>query len=241
MRNPVHAKARIGCYTVAMNNKTIHITDELYRYILDHNLQETDVQRALREHTASMPESGLQIAPEQTSLIQMLARLAGARRTLEIGVFTGYSALAVALTLPADGELVACELNAEGIEIARRFWKEAGVEDRIDVRLGPALDSLDAMIEAGERESFDFAFIDADKPNYVNYYERAMTLVRPGGLIAVDNTLWQGKIAVTTPDEHTAAIQQLNDRVHSDERVHPALVNVGDGMTLALKKRDGQA
>ncbi len=220
-----------------MNNKTIHITDELYRYILDHNLQETDVQRALREHTASMPESGLQIAPEQTSLIQMLARLAGARRTLEIGVFTGYSALAVALTLPADGELVACELNAEWIEIARRFWKEAGVEDRIDVRLGPALDSLDAMIEGGERESFDFAFIDADKPNYVNYYERAMTLVRPGGLIAVDNTLWQGKIAVTATDDHAAAIQELNDRVYGDERVHPALVNVGDGMTLALKKR----
>lgn len=224
-----------------MNNKTIHITDELYRYLLDHNLQETDAQRALREHTQSMAESSLQIAPEQTSLLQMLARLVGARRTLEVGVFTGYSALAVALTLPADGTLVACELNPDWIAVGRPFWRQAGVEDRIDVRIGPALDSLDAIIEAGEHESFDFAFIDADKPNYVHYYERAMTLVRPGGVIAVDNTLWQGKIAVSTPDEHTAAIQELNDRVYGDERVHPALVNVGDGMTLALKKREDQA
>lgn len=236
MRNTVRAKARPGCYNGEVNNKTIHITDELYRYLLDHNLQETDVQRALREHTADMPESGLQIAPEQTSLLQMLARLTGAARTLEIGVFTGYSALAVALTLPEGGELVACELNPEWIEVARRFWKKAGVEDKIDVRLGPAIDSLDAMIDAGERETFDFAFIDADKPSYVTYYERAMELVRPGGLIAVDNTLWQGRIAVTAADEHTAAIQALNDRVSGDERVYPALVNVGDGMTLALKK-----
>ncbi|MFW5814943.1 MAG: class I SAM-dependent methyltransferase [Spirochaetota bacterium] len=224
-----------------MNNKTIAFTDELYRYLLDHNLQETDVQRALREHTQRMAESSLQIAPEQTSLIQMLARLVGARRTLEIGVFTGYSALAVALTLPADGTLVACELNPDWIEVARRFWKEAGVDGKIDVRIGPALDSLDAMIEAGEHESFDFAFIDADKPNYVRYYERAMRLVRPGGLIAVDNTLWQGKIAVTATDAHAAAIQKLNDRVYGDERVHPALVNVGDGMTLALKKQKDRA
>jgi len=224
-----------------VNNKTIHITDKLYRYLLDHNLQETDAQRALREHTQAMAESSLQIAPEQTSLLQMLARLVGARRTLEVGVFTGYSALAVALTLPADGRLVACELNPDWIAVGRPFWRQAGVEDRIDVRIGPALDSLDAMIEAGEHGSFDFAFIDADKPNYVHYYERAMKLVRPGGLIAVDNTLWQGKIAVSTPDEHTAAIQELNDRVYGDERVHPALVNVGDGMTLALKKREDQA
>jgi predicted O-methyltransferase YrrM len=224
-----------------MNNKTIAFTDELYRYLLDHNLQETDAQRALREHTQRMAESSLQIAPEQTSLLQMLARLVGAKRSLEIGVFTGYSALAVALTLPTDGTLVACELNADWIAVGRPFWKQAGVEEKIDVRIGPALDSLDAMIEAGEHESFDFAFIDADKPNYVNYYERAMTLVRPGGLIAVDNTLWQGKIAVTATDDHAAAIQELNDRVYADARVHPALVNVGDGMTLALKKREGQA
>ena len=219
-----------------MNNKTIHITDELYDYLIDHNLRETDAQRRLREKTATMPESSLQIAPEQTSLLQMLARLTRTKKALEIGTFTGYSALAVALTLPADGRLIACDLNPDWVDVGRPFWKEAGVEEKIDVKIGPALDSLKSLIAEGHGGSFDFAFIDADKPNYLNYYELAMELVRSGGLIAVDNTLWQGKIAAPAADEHAATIQAINDRICSDERVYPALLNVGDGMTLAHKK-----
>jgi caffeoyl-CoA O-methyltransferase len=219
-----------------VNNKTIHITDELYNYLIDHNLRETDAQRKLREKTATMPESSLQIAPEQTSLLQMLARLTRTKKALEIGTFTGYSALAVALTLPQDGRLVACDLNPDWVDVGRPFWEEAGVAQKIDVRIGPALDSLKSLIAEGHGGSFDFAFIDADKPNYLNYYELAMELVRSGGLIAVDNTLWQGKIAAPAADDHAATIQAINDRICSDERVYPALLNVGDGMTLAHKK-----
>ena len=222
-----------------MNNKTIHITQELYQYLLDHNLRETDAQRRLREKTATMPEAGLQIAPEQTSLLQMLARLTRTRKALEVGTFTGYSALAVALTLPADGVLVACDVNPEWVDVGRSFWREAGVEDRIDVRIGPAMDTLRSLVSEGHARSFDFAFIDADKPNYLNYYELAMELVRDGGLIAVDNTLWAGRIAAPAADDHAAAIQAINDRVYTDDRVYPALLNVGDGMTLALKKERG--
>jgi caffeoyl-CoA O-methyltransferase len=199
-------------------------------------LNETDAQRELRERTAQLPESGLQIAPEQTAFLQLLARLTGSKRALEIGVFTGYSALAVALTLPSDGKLIACDVSAEWVEIGRPYWRKANVEDIIETRIGPAMDTLDQLIASGRRGGFDFAFIDADKPNYPDYYERCMILVRSGGLIAFDNTLWQGKIAGEAADEHTRALKTINDRVHADDRVHSALVNVGDGMTLALKK-----
>jgi caffeoyl-CoA O-methyltransferase len=219
-----------------MNNKTIRFTDDLYDYLLAHNLNETDAQRELRERTAQLPESGLQIAPEQTAFLQLLARLTGSKRALEIGVFTGYSALAVALTLPSDGKLIACDVSAEWVEIGRPYWRKANVEDIIETRIGPAMDTLDQLIASGRRGGFDFAFIDADKPNYPDYYERCMILVRSGGLIAFDNTLWQGKIAGEAADEHTRALKTINDRVHADDRVHSALVNVGDGMTLALKK-----
>lgn len=219
-----------------MNNKTIAFTAELYEYLLAHNLDETDAQRELREATEKLPESGLQIAPEQTAFLQFLSRLARARRALEIGVFTGYSALAVALTLPKDGALVACDVSAEWVDIGRPFWRKAGVDEIIETRIGPAVDTLDALIAEGAAGSFDFAFVDADKPNYPRYYESCLTLVRSGGVIAFDNTLWQGKIASQANDEHTTALQMVNDRVHEDERVYSALVNVGDGMTLALKK-----
>lgn len=214
----------------------IAFSHELYDYLLDHNLKEIDAQRELREATQLLPESELQIAPEQTSFLQLLARLVGTKRALEVGTFTGYSALAVALTLPEDGRLVACDMNANWVDIGRPYWEKAGVADRIETRIGPALESLDALIGEGGAGSFDFAFIDADKPSYPDYYERSLTLLRSGGLIAMDNTLWAGNIIGDAADESKAALQAINDRAFVDERVHSSLVNVGDGMTLVMKK-----
>jgi caffeoyl-CoA O-methyltransferase len=219
-----------------MNNKMIAFSHELYDYLLDHNLKEIDAQRELREATELLPESELQIAPEQTSFLQLLARLGGTKRALEIGTFTGYSALAVALTLPEDGCLVACDINPDWVDIGRPYWEKAGVADRIETRIGPALESLDALIGEGAVGSFDFAFIDADKPSYPDYYERSLTLLRSGGLIAMDNTLWAGNIIGDAADESKAALQLINDRAFADDRVHSSLVNVGDGMTLVMKK-----
>lgn len=218
-----------------MNNKMIAFSYELYEYLLAHNLKEVEAQRELREATALLPESELQIAPEQTAFLQLLARLAGTRRALEIGTFTGYSALAVALTLPADGRLVACDLSEEWVDVGRPYWEKAGVADRIETRIGPALASLDSLIENGAEGTFDFAFVDADKPNYPDYYERCLTLLRSGGLVAMDNTLWRGNIIGKAEDESKAALQVVNDRVFADDRVQSALVNVADGMTLAVK------
>lgn len=219
-----------------MNNKIIAFSYELYDYLLAHNLKEIEAQRELRQATELLPESELQIAPEQTAFLQLLARLSGTRRAVEIGTFTGYSALAVALTLPADGKLIACDLSREWVDIGRPYWEKAGVADKIETRIGPALESLDALIREGAEGTFDFAFIDADKPNYPEYYERCLSLLRAGGLIAMDNTLWQGDIIGEATDERKAALQVVNDRVFDDDRVHSALVNVADGMTLAVKK-----
>ena len=219
-----------------MNNKMIAFSHDLYDYLLDHNLKEIDAQRELREATQLLPESELQIAPEQTSFLQLLARIVGTKRALEVGTFTGYSALAVALTLPEDGSLVACDINPDWVGIGRPYWEKAGVADRIETRIGPALESLDALISEGAAGSFDFAFIDADKPSYPDYYERSLTLLRSGGLIAMDNTLWAGNIIGDAADESKAALQLINDRAFADDRVHSSLVNVGDGMTLVMKK-----
>jgi predicted O-methyltransferase YrrM len=220
-----------------MSNRTIPIDERLHGYLLEHSLRESDVKRRLREVTASLEWSGMQIAPEQGQLMALLVELIGARRIIEIGTFTGYSALCMAEAIPADGTLICCDLSEEWTGIARGFWREAGVEERIDLRLAPALETLDALLAQGGEGQFDMAFIDADKANYTRYFERCLTLVRPGGLILFDNTLWGGRVAdPDARDEDTQAIRTLNDRLLGDQRVTLSLVPIGDGLTLARKR-----
>jgi len=219
-----------------MTNRTLNIDDHLYQYILDVSLREHPVLAELREVTRSQPRAGMQISPEQGQFMAMLVKLIGARQTLEIGVFTGYSALATALALPPDGRIVACDVNAEFTAIGRRHWEKAGVADKIDLRLAPAIDTLDQLITEGRSGSFDFAFIDADKTNYDNYYERCLQLLRVGGLIAIDNVLWDGEVARPAQDADTAALQALNIKLHADERVDLSLLTIADGVTLARKR-----
>ena len=220
-----------------MTNSTIALGDKLQRYLIEHNLREPQVLARLRQVTASLPQAGMQLAPEQGQFMQLLVRLLGARRCLEVGTFTGYSALAVALALPGDGELIACDVSVEWTQVARQYWHEAGVDGRIDLRLAPALETLEGLLDAGRGSTFDFAFIDADKGNYVAYYERVIELLRPGGLLAVDNALWDGRVADPGEnDADTNAIRALNDRVHRDERVDASLVPIGDGLLLARKR-----
>lgn len=220
-----------------MSNKTFTLQEPLYSYLLSVSLREPDVLRRLREETMSIPLAGMQIAPEQGQFMALLVRLLGARKCLEVGTFTGYSALAVALALPADGKLIACDISEEWTAVGRRYWKEAGMAERIDLQLGRALKTLDKLLAAGAAGSFDFAFIDADKPSYLDYYERALTLLRPGGLIAVDNVLWDGTVAGEfSQSEDTRALRAFNAKLAKDERVYLSLVPIGDGLTLALKR-----
>jgi caffeoyl-CoA O-methyltransferase len=213
------------------------MTDALHAYLLDATLREAEVLAKLRAETAELPNSGMQISPEQGQFMALLVELVGARRTLEIGTFTGYSALVVALALPDDGLVVACDVSEEYTNVARRYWQAAGVAHKIDLRLAPALVSLDAMIGDGHAGTFDFAFIDADKSNYTQYYERCLTLLRPGGLIAVDNVLWNGAVADPANDRpDTLAIRALNSHVQSDARVTMSLVPIGDGLLLVRKR-----
>jgi caffeoyl-CoA O-methyltransferase len=219
-----------------MSNKTFTLPDKLYRYLIDNSLREPDVLRRLREETLRLPMSMMQIAPEQGQLMRLLVRLIGARRAIEVGVFTGYSSLSVALALPEDGRLIACDISESWTAVARRYWREAGVDAKIELKLAPALETLDALIDSGGSGTFDFGFIDADKSNYVHYYERLLRLLRPGGLLAADNTLWEGAVAdLRKKDADTVAIREFNRRVHSDRRVLPSLVPIGDGLTLAVK------
>lgn len=219
-----------------MSNKTFTLSDSLYRYLVENSVREPEILRKLREETAGDPMSRMQIGPEQGQFMQLLIRMIGARRCLEIGVFTGYSSLAVALALPADGSILACDISEKWTIMARKYWAAAGVADRIELRLAPALDTLDGLLRSGAAGSFDFAFIDADKVNYQAYFERALTLVRPGGLLAVDNTLWQGAVAdPRIRDEDTDAIRAFNRRLKDDPRVFPSLLPIGDGLSLALK------
>lgn len=220
-----------------MANRTIHFDDCLHEYLLSVSTREPELFRRLREETYAMPESSMQIAPEQGQFMQLLVELIGAKTALEVGVFTGYSALCVASALPADGRLVACDVSAEWTGIARRYWKEAGLDSKIDLRIGPALDTLQSLRNQNPRPTFDFAFIDADKQNYDAYYELALELLRPGGLIAIDNVLWSGKVADPTEVEpDTVAIRNLNRKIAEDERVSMSLVPIGDGLTLARKR-----
>ncbi|HEY5567784.1 MAG TPA: class I SAM-dependent methyltransferase [Gammaproteobacteria bacterium] len=221
-----------------MADRTLLLAQEVYGYVLRASSREPDVLARLRQATASLPESEMQIGPDQGQLLALLVKLIGARRCIEIGTYTGYSALAVALALPADGRLVACDVNEEWTSIGRRFWREAGVESRIDLRIRPALETLDELLEGGAQGTFDFAFIDADKPNYGAYYEKLLLLLRPGGLIAVDNTLAVSGAPIMKQQTASAkALRTFNDLVHRDERVDLALLTVGEGLTL-LRKRE---
>jgi caffeoyl-CoA O-methyltransferase len=213
------------------------MTDQLTEYVRSTSLREPEVLKRLREETASHPMGQMQIMPEQGQFMALLVNLLNARLTLEVGVFTGYSSLAVALALPPGGKIIACDVNVEYTAVARRYWREAGVEGKIDLRMAPALQTLDALIAEGRSGSFDFAFIDADKGNYGNYYERALVLLRPGGLIAVDNVLWYGRVTDSSVDDaDTVAIRAFNEKLHHDERVWLSMLPIGDGLTLAAKR-----
>jgi len=219
-----------------MANRNTALDDELRAYLVAHSARETPAQAGIREATRSHPAAGMQIGPEQAQFLGLLVKLIGARRTIEIGVFTGYSALAVALALPEDGRLLACDISDEYTRVGRPFWEQAGVAGKIDLQLGPATATLDARIAAGEAGQYDFAFIDADKSGYDAYYERCLLLLRPGGLIAIDNVLWGGSVARPAKDVDTAALQALNAKIHADARVDMAMLPIGDGVTLARKR-----
>ena len=220
-----------------MTRRTSHLSEELYAYLLDISLRELPVMRRLREETASMEQANMQIGPEQGQFMALLIELIGARSVLEVGTFTGYSALAMAVALPENGALVACDVSEEWTAIGRRYWEEAGVAHKIELRLAPALETLDALLAEGRAGTFDFAFIDADKEGYDAYYERALELVRLGGLIALDNTLWEGKVVdPAATDVDTEAIRAINAKLALDERVTLSLITVGDGLTLARKR-----
>ncbi len=219
-----------------MSTRTLNLDDALYRYLLDNSLREHPALAELRELNRGHPRASMQIAPEQGQFMALLVKLIGARRTIEIGVFTGYSALATALALPPDGCLIGCDISREFTDVARGFWEKAGVAHKIDLRIAPALETLDELIAQGEAGRFDFAFIDADKTGYEAYFERCLALVRPGGLIAVDNVLRNGAVARPAEDADTAAIQAFNRKLHADERIDLALVPIADGLTLARKR-----
>lgn len=219
-----------------MSNRSLGLDDTLYDYLLAHSLREHPEQIALREATRSHPRAGMQISPEQGQFMALLVKLLGACHTLEIGVFTGYSALSVALALPEDGRILACDVSEEYTSVGRPYWKRAGVAHKIDLRLAPALQTLDVELAAGASGRYDFAFIDADKTGYANYYERCLQLLRQGGLIAIDNVLWSGAVAQPARDDDTRALQALNQRLHHDERIDLSMLPVGDGLTLARKR-----
>ncbi|QYO68059.1 class I SAM-dependent methyltransferase [Leptolyngbya sp. 7M] len=219
-----------------MSDKTF-LDASLYQYLLSVSLREPEVLQQLRQETANHPMSQMQIAPEQGQFMMMLVQLMGAKKALEVGVFTGYSSLAVALALPADGKLIACDVSEDYTAVAQRYWQRAGVADKIDLRIAPALETLDSLLADGQANSFDFAFIDADKSNYPGYYERALQLVRPGGLIVIDNVLWSGRVAdPEVQDNRTQAIRAFNRALHQDERIFPCMIAIADGLTLALKR-----
>jgi predicted O-methyltransferase YrrM len=213
------------------------LPEPIDRYVRTAGARETGVQRRLREETARLREAGMQIGADEANLLALVVRMIGARRAIEVGTFTGYSALAVASALPPEGRLVCCDINREWTDLARRYWREAGVADRIDLRLAPALDTLRDLARDPGPGAFDFMFIDADKSGYDAYYEHALVLLRAGGVVAIDNTLWSGWVADPShDDEDTHALRALNEKVQCDERVDMCLLSVGDGVTLARKR-----
>lgn len=220
-----------------MSNRTLNLNDALYEYILNTSLREHEVLKRLRKKTATLPHGYMQIAPEQGQLMALLVELMGAQRTLDIGTFTGYSALAVALALPSGGEVISCDLNEDSTAIAQRYWAEAGMASKITLKLGPALETLAQLLKDGLAGQFDFAFIDADKRNYPRYYEQCYELIRPGGLIILDNVLRAGRVIKPSPDDiGTQTICKLNKQLLGDERITLSLLPVADGLSL-LRKR----
>jgi predicted O-methyltransferase YrrM len=221
-----------------MANSTLGLENHLYNYLLSISLREPDILASLREETAKHPMGKMQIAPEQGQFMELLVQLMGATKTIEIGVFTGYSSLCVALALPPNGQIIACDVSEEDTAIARRYWEAAGVANKISLHLGPAINTLDKLIAEGQAGTFDFAFIDADKENYEGYFERSLQLVRNGGLIVIDNVLWSGLVVDhRVQDTSTVAIRNFNDKLRNDPRVTLSVVPIADGLTLALKRR----
>ncbi len=219
-----------------MSSRTITLDDRLYGYLLDTSLREAGALTRLREETTLLSNGNMQISPEQGQFMGLLIRLLNAKKTLEVGTFTGYSSISVALALPSDGQMICCDVSEEFTNVARRYWKEAGVADKIELRIGPAIDSLANLLKEGQSGSFDFAFIDADKDNYDTYYECSLELLRPGGVIAIDNVFQHGRVSdpsVTTTN--VEAVRALNKKIHGDTRVHSSMLPIGDGLTLALK------
>jgi predicted O-methyltransferase YrrM len=227
-----------------MSTQSLNLSDasgqlqpHLYDYLLSVSLREPATLTQLRQETAQHPAGDMQIAPEQGQFMALLVQLMGAKKTLEIGTFTGYSTLWVALALPPEGRIVACDVSEDYTAIARRHWQAAGVVDKIDLRLAPALDTLEQLLNDGQANTFDFAFIDADKANYLAYSEKCLQLIRPGGLIAIDNVLWGGQVVDShVNDEATVSIRTLNQTLHRDRRVELTMVAIADGLTLALKR-----
>ena len=220
-----------------MGKESLELDNRLYEYLLSVSLREPEVLTKLRQETSQHSASIMQISPDQGQFMALLVKLLGAKKTLDIGVFTGYSSLVVALALPEDGKVIACDRDPHATAIARRYWQDAGVAHKIELHLAPALDTLDRLITEGESGSFDFAFIDADKRNYSNYYERALSLLRPGGLVAIDNVLWFGSVAdPQDTDKRTVAIREFNHKLHHDPRVEISMLAIADGLTLAFKR-----
>ena len=220
-----------------MSTRTLNLTDQLYNYILDRSLRELPEQKALREETAKLEWAKMQISPEQGQFMQLMAKLINAKKVIEIGTFTGYSSLAVALALPDDGHLIACDISEEWTAIARRYWQRAGVAHKIDLRIAPAQQTLNGLLDEAKDGSFDMVFIDADKTGYDAYYEASLKLLRSGGLLLIDNTLWSGTVADDSIDDSdTVALRELNKKIHRDERVEMSLLPISDGLTLVMKK-----
>jgi predicted O-methyltransferase YrrM len=219
-----------------MSRTHIQLTDELAAYLRDVSLHEPEVLRKLREETGGMEMGGMQITPEQGQFMRLLVRMLGATKVLEVGTFTGYSSISMALGMPAAGKIVCCDISEEWTSVARRYWREAGVESRIELHLGPALHALERLLSQGEKGSFDFAFIDADKVNYSKYLDHAYTLLRPGGVAGIDNVLWHGRVIDAGADDaDTQAIREFNQKLAKDERFAISMLPVGDGLTLAMK------
>jgi predicted O-methyltransferase YrrM len=220
-----------------MSSTTLGLEDTLLAYLRNHSLREPEVLKQLREETLKLPLGVMQVSPEQGQFMALLVRITGATRIVEIGTFTGYSSLVMALALPDSGKLITCDISEDYTNTARQYWQKAGVADRIELKLAPALETLDALLASGQTGTFDMAFIDADKTEYIGYYERCLQLLNSGGLILVDNVLWGGRVARSeVEDSDTNTLRQFNDLLHQDERIGLSMLPLGDGLTIARKR-----